>query len=113
MQITWGPWAGLLLVVALDLEANAIISSQNSMFFEGVGVTVLYLADWVASQLVAMDEPHVPMDPPSFMLSPISMIDAKYQIWSCGIAYTNCLLLDKDYDAFSKSRLMLSFGVVV
>lgn len=39
----------------------------------------LYLAEWVASQLVAADEPQVPMDRPSFMLSPISMIVAEYQ----------------------------------
>lgn len=38
----------------------------------------LYCVERVESQLETMDEPQVPMDAPPFMLSPISMTDAKY-----------------------------------
>lgn len=53
------------------------------------------------------------MDPPSFMLAPLSMIDDEYQTWSVGIVSTDRLLEDGDYDEFSESHFMPPFGVVV
>ena len=56
---------------------------------------------------MAKDEPQVPIDPPSFMLSPISMNDVEYQTWNCGINYTNHILGDDDYSIRAASCLPL------
>ena len=42
------------------------------------------------------DAPQVPMDPPTVMLAPLLMTDAKYQLWRDGIAYVEWLLGDLD-----------------
>ena len=61
---------------------------------------------WVsASQLVATEEPQVPMDPPPFMLAPFSMSKAKYQLWHGGIIYTNRLLEDQQQKLIDWSAL--------
>lgn len=59
------------------------------------------------------DAPQAPMDRPEFMLAPLSMIDAKYQMWKDGIAYAKRLLGDLDYDDFNKGRLMSPFPIGV
>ena len=59
------------------------------------------------------DAPQAPMDPSKFMLAPLSMIDAEYQLWKDGIAYAEQLLGDLDYDDFSKGHLMSPFPIKV
>ena len=87
LQISWSPWVGAPLAVDLDLEVVAIISSRVTQPLEGAGLKVLYLAKRVSYQLVGEEMPQVPMDPPSFMLTPLSMMDAEYQLWRNGIPY--------------------------
>lgn len=40
-------------------------------------------------QLVGEDALQVPMDLLEFILSPLSMTDAEYALWSLGMAYVN------------------------
>ena len=55
-----------------------IVSSETSQLLEGAGLRVLYVAERAACKLVGENAPQVPMDPPTFMLAPLSMSDAKY-----------------------------------
>ena len=59
------------------------------------------------------DTPQVPMDSPAFMVAPLSMSDAMYQLWREGIAYAQRLLDDLDYDEFHKDHLMSPFPIGV
>ena len=77
-QVIWSPWAGLPPVVASDLKAASLVMSEITQPFKGVGLRVLYLSERLRYQLVGEDAPQVPMDPPEFMLAPLSMAAAKY-----------------------------------
>ena len=57
--------------------------------------------------------PQVPMDPPPFMLAPLSMMDAEYQLWRNGIPYAQQLFDDLGYDEFSETYLMSFFPIEV
>ena len=57
--------------------------------------------------------PQVPMDPPPFMLAPLSMMDAEYQLWRNGIPYAQQLFDDLGYDEFSETCLMSFFPIEV
>lgn len=46
------------------------------------------------------------MDPPEFMLSPLSMIDTDYAMWSPGVADVNWLKEELDYKEFNRTCLM-------
>jgi len=69
---------GALTVVDPNLEAASIVLSKITQPFEGAGLRVLYLAERVCCQLVGEDDLQVPMDPPVFMLAPLSMTNAEY-----------------------------------
>lgn len=53
------------------------------------------------------------MDPPAFMLAPLLMFDAEYQLGKGGIAYAQRLLGDLDYDEFNEGHLMSHFPIGV
>lgn len=53
------------------------------------------------------------MDPPPFMLAPLLMTNAKYQLWGNGILCSERLMGDLDYKEFSKTRVMPSFPIWV
>ena len=57
------------------------------------------------------DAPQVPMDPPTFMLALLLMIDAEYQLKRGGIVYIKWLLGDLDYMDFSKDCLISHFPI--
>jgi len=59
------------------MEVATLITSRITQPLKGVGLSVLYLAKRVCCQLVGADVPRVPMDTPQFMLSILSMIEAK------------------------------------
>ena len=59
------------------------------------------------------ETPQVPMDPPPFMLAPLSMIDDEYELWRNGIPYAQWLFGNFDYDKFSEARLMAPFPIRV
>ena len=99
LQITWSPWIGTPFATDLNLKAAAIIYSRVTQPLEGAGLRVLYLAERVSCQLMGEDMPQVPMDPPLFMLAPLSAMDAKYQLWRNGIPYTKKLLGNLDCDS--------------
>ena len=61
-----------------NLEAAAIVICEITQPFEGTSLKVLYLAERVRCQLVVKDAPQVPINPPVFMLAPLSMTDAEY-----------------------------------
>lgn len=44
------------------------------------------------------------MDPSVFMLAPLSMTNAKYQLWRNGISYVERVMNELDYDKFSDAR---------
>jgi len=46
------------------------------------------------------------MDPLEFMLALLSMTNAKYALWSLGMAYVNRLKEELDYDEFNHTHLM-------
>jgi len=62
------------------LEATALITSRITQPLEGVGLRVLYLIERVCYQPLGIDTPRVPMDLSQFMLAPLSMINAEYQL---------------------------------
>ena len=66
--------------VDLSLEATVIISSAATQPLEGFGIRVLYLAKRASCQLASADTPQILMDPPLFMLAPLSMTDVEYQL---------------------------------
>ena len=80
---------------------------------DGAGLRVLYPAEMVRCQLVGEDALLVPMDPPVFMLSPLSMTNAEYQLWRSGIPYTQRVLDELDYEEFNDTRLMTSLTLAV
>ena len=86
----------------------AIAVSGVTQTFEGVGLRVLYLVERERCQLVGEDVPQVPMDPPVFMLAPLSMTDVEYQLWRSGIPYTQWVSDELDYEEFNDTRLMPS-----
>jgi len=96
-----------------SLEATAIISFVATQPLEGFGIRVLYLAKRASCQLASANTPQILMDPPLFMLAPLSMTDAEYQLWRNGIPYSKQLMGDLDYKEFSKTRLMPSFPIGV
>lgn len=53
------------------------------------------------------------MDPSMFMLAPLSMTDAEYQLWRSGIPYTQQVLDELDYGEFNDTRLMPSLTAAV
>ena len=55
--------------------------------------------------LMGEDAPQVPMDPLEFILTPLSMTDAKYQLWRSGILYTQQVSEEMDYDEFNNTCL--------
>ena len=57
--------------------------------------------------------PQVPMDPPEFMLTLLSMTDTKYAMWSPGVAYINQFREELDYEEFNYTCLMPSLTVKV
>ena len=59
------------------------------------------------------DAPQVPIDPLEFILAPLSMTDAKYQLWRSGILYTQRVSKERDYDEFNNTRLMPSLTPTV
>ena len=63
-----------------DLEASVVLSFKITQPFEGVGLRVFYLAEWVRCQLVSKDAPQVPMDPLEFMVALLSMTDVEYAL---------------------------------
>ncbi|KAL0004867.1 hypothetical protein SO802_012428 [Lithocarpus litseifolius] len=67
---------------------------------------VLYLVERVCYQLVGEDVPRVSMDPPQFILAPLSITDAEYQ--RNGIPYAGRLVDDLYYDEFNETCLMPS-----
>ena len=71
-----------------NFEATAIVISRITQPFEGAGLKVLYLAERVCLYLVGGDALQVLMDPLVFMLAPLSMMDAEYQLWRSSIPYT-------------------------
>ena len=46
------------------------------------------------------------MDPPEFMLSPLSMIDTDYAMWSLGVADVNWLKEELDYKELNRTCLV-------
>ena len=64
-------------------------------------------------KLVGEDALQVPMDPPEFILSPLSMTDAEYTLWSPGVAYVNQLKEELDYVEFNRTRLMPTLTIKV
>ena len=68
--------------------ATAIVISRITQPFEGASLKVLYLAERVHLYLVGGDALQVLMDPLVFMLAPLSMMDAEYQLWRSSIPYT-------------------------
>lgn len=64
-------------------------------------------------QLVGEDAPQIPMDPPEFMLAPLSITDSEYALWSLGVAYVNWLRKELDYEKFNHTCLMPSLIVEV
>ena len=64
------------------------------------------MVEWVHYQLVGEDAPQVPMDPPEFMLAPLSMTVAKYALWRHGTAYVDRVREELDYDEFNYNRLI-------
>ena len=90
----------------LNLEAAAIVLSGITQPFEGAGLRVLYLAKRVRCQLVGEDALQVPINPPIFMLAPLSMTDVKYQLWRSGIPYTQRVSDELDYGEFNDTHLM-------
>ena len=105
-QVIWSLWAGLPPVTDPNLEAIAIITFWITQPLKGVGLRVLYLAERVYCQPVGKDAPQVLMDPPQFMLAPLFMTDAKYQLWKNDIPYARRLVDDLDYDEFNETRLI-------
>ena len=63
--------------------------------------------------LMGEDAPQVPMDPLEFILTPLSMTDAKYQLWRSGILYTQQVSEEMDYDEFNNTCLMPSLTPTV
>ena len=59
------------------------------------------------------DAPQVPIDPLKFILAPLSMTDAKYQLWRSSILYTQRVSKERDYDEFNNTRLMPSLTPTV
>ena len=51
------------------------------------------------------------MDPPKFMLAPLSMTIAKNALWRRGITYIDWIREELDYDEFNHTRLMPSLIV--
>ena len=100
---------GALAVADLNLEAAAIVLFGITQSFEGVGLRVRYLAKRVRCQLMGKDAPQVPMDPPVFMLAPLSMTDVEYQLRRSGIPYTKWVSDELDYEEFNDTCLMPSF----
>jgi len=84
---------------------------MTSQLLEGAGLRALYLAKRISCQLVGDDTPQVPMDPPTFILSPLSMPDVEYLLWKGGIAYTKRLLGDQGYEGFSEGCFMTHFPI--
>ena len=80
LQVIWSPWVGALAVVDPNLVATPIVISKINHPFEGVGLRVLYLAERICCQLVGKDAPQVLMEPSVFMLTLLSIMDAKYQL---------------------------------
>ena len=113
LEVNWTPWAGQPLPTSLDLEATAIIASEITRPFKGVGFRALYLAKRVWCQLVGGDDPQIPMDPLEFMLAPCSMTDAEYNSWRNSISYAEWLLDGLDYKQFSITYLIPSLIVQV
>ena len=89
-----------------NLETAAIIISEVTQPFEGASLRVIYLVERVCYQLVGKDVPWVPLDPPQFVLTLLSMTDAEYQLWRVSIPYAKHLINDMEYDEFSETRLM-------
>ena len=71
-----------------NFEATAIVISRITQPFEGAGLKVIYFAERVRLHLVGGDALQVSMDPLVFMLAPLSMMDAEYQLWRSSIPYT-------------------------
>ena len=113
LQVIWSPWAYAPLVINPNLEAAAIIISRITQPFEGASLRVLYLVERVCYQLVGEDAPQVPMDPPMFMLTLMSMTDIEYQLWRNGIPYTQRVSDELDYEEFNDTCLMPSFTPAV
>ena len=72
---------------------------------------VLYLAERVRCQLVGMNDPQIPRDPPEFMLALHSMTDVEYNSWGSDTSYAERLLEGLDYDEFNITHFMPSFTV--
>ena len=53
------------------------------------------------------------MDPSVFMLAPLSMTNAKYQLWRSGIPYTQQVSDELDYEEFNDTHLMPSLTPTV
>ena len=53
------------------------------------------------------------MDPQMFMLVPLSMTDAEYDLWRPGIPFANWVTDELNYDEFSGTRLMPSLIALV
>ena len=113
LEVNWTPWASQPLPTSLDLEATAIIASEITRPFKGVGFRALYLAKRLWCQLVGGDDPQIPMDPLEFMLAPCSMTDAEYNSWRNSISYAEWLLDGLDYKEFSITCLIPSLIVQV
>ena len=73
-------------IAATYLEASALAISGITQPFKGASLKALYLEKSVL--LMGEDALQVPMDPLEFILTPLSMTDAKYQLWRSGILYT-------------------------
>ena len=99
--------------MTLNFEAFTVVASGITQTFEGVGLRVLYLVERVCCQLVGEDALHVPMDPPEFMLAPLSMTNVEYALWSPGVAYVNRLREELDYEDFNRTCLMPSLTIEV
>ena len=56
--------------------------------------------------MVGEDAPQIPMDPLMFMLAPLSMTEAEYQLWRNGISYAERVTNEMDNDEFNDTRHM-------
>ena len=59
------------------------------------------------------DAPQVLMDLPMFMLAPLSMTYAEYQLWRNSIPYAKWVLDELEYEEFNNTRFMPSLTPAV
>ena len=54
------------------------------------------------------DAPQVPIDPLEFILAPLSMTDAKCQLWRSDILYTQRVSKERDLERARDDRVLLA-----